>query len=153
MRKSMLCLCFHIGFLVSGCSQSKVSQCQQLLEVVSQGSVMIDKSKGFQVSTSLKLAQDLGNTSKSIKKLHLTDPQLQKFQSDLGQNFAGLSHYIGKAAKSLSEVKKTSNSPSGQEKMRYAKRGIESSLTTAEAAGKQLDILGNKLNKYCNPNK
>ncbi|MCZ2201695.1 MAG: hypothetical protein O1I87_07085 [Cylindrospermopsis raciborskii PAMP2012] len=149
----MLCFCFYIAFLVTGCSQSKVSQCQQLLEVVSEGSMMIDQSKGSQVSTSLKLAQDLGNTSKSIKKLHLTDPQLQKFQSDLVQNFAGLSHYISKAAKSLSEAKKTSKSPSGQEKMRYAKRGIESSLTTAEAAGKQLDILGNKLNKYCNPNK
>ncbi|WP_258007336.1 hypothetical protein [Cylindrospermopsis raciborskii] len=153
MRKSMAWLCLYIGFLVTGCTQSKVSQCQQLLEAVSEGSMMIDQSKGSQIATSLKLAQDLGNTSKAIKKLHLTDPQLQKFQSDLGQNFAGLSHYIGKAAKSLSEAKKTLNSPSGQEKIRYAKRGIESSLTTAEAAGKQLDTLGNKLNKYCNPNK
>ncbi|BAZ88978.1 hypothetical protein NIES932_04460 [Raphidiopsis curvata NIES-932] len=153
MRKSMACLCLYIAFIVTGCSQSKLSQCQQLLEAVSEGSMMIDQSKGSQIATSLKLAQDLGNISKSIKKLHLTDPQLQKFQSDLVQNFAGLSYYIGKAAKSLSETKKTSNSPSGQEKMRYAKMGIESSLTTAEAAGEQLDILGNKLNKYCNSNK
>ncbi|MFM7559858.1 MAG: hypothetical protein ACKO5O_07375, partial [Cylindrospermopsis raciborskii] len=83
MRKSMACLCLYIGFLVTGCTQSKVSQCQQLLEAVSEGSMMIDQSKGSQIATSLKLAQDLGNTSKAIKKLHLTDPQLQKFQSDL----------------------------------------------------------------------
>jgi hypothetical protein len=153
MRKNMLCLCFYIAFLVTGCSQTKVSQCQQLMEVVSRGSMMIDQSQGSQVSTSLKLAQDLGNTSKSIKKLHLTDPQLQKFQGDLSQNFAGLSGHIGKAAKSLGEAKRTSNSPSGQEKMRYAKMGIESSLMTAEAAGKQLDVLGSKLSKYCNSTK
>ena len=85
--------------------------------------------------------------------MHLTDPQLQKFQGDLSQNFAGLSGHIGKAAKSLGEAKRTSNSPSGQEKMRYAKMGIESSLMTAEAAGKQLDVLGSKLSKYCNSTK
>jgi len=153
MRKSMVCLCLHIAFLVTGCSQSKVSQCQQLLEAMSQGNMMIAQSNGSQISTSLKLAQDLGNTSKSIKKLHLTDPQLQKFQTDLGQNFDRLSHHIGKAAKSLGEAKKVVNSPSGQIKMRQAKTNIESSLTTAQTVGKQLDNLGNKLNSYCNPSK
>ncbi|MEA5579604.1 hypothetical protein [Anabaena sp. UHCC 0451] len=139
-----------IALLMTGCSESKISQCQRLIKVVNQGTSLIDNNKGKQVITSLKLSRELQTVTKSIEELKLIDPELQKFQSGFAKMFDNLSQAIAKAAKALDTTKTAAASSSGREKIRNARTDIESVLTAAaKSAGKESDIFGNQLNEYC----
>ncbi|MFM2064580.1 MAG: hypothetical protein RLZZ507_4251 [Cyanobacteriota bacterium] len=139
-----------IALLMTGCSESKVSQCQKLVKVVNQGTSLIDNNKGEQVTTSLQLSKDLQNVTKSIQELRLADPELQKFQSNFAKVFDNLSQAIATAGKALGATKTAEASTSGREKIRKARTDIDSSLTAAaKTAGKESDTFGNQLNHYC----
>jgi hypothetical protein len=139
-----------IALLVTGCSESKVSQCQRLIKAVNQGTSLIDTNKGKQVTTSLQLSKDLQNVTKSIGELRLTDPKLKEFQSSFVKVFDNLSQGISTAAKALGAAKTAEASSSGREKIQKARKDIDSSLTAAaKTAGKQSDTFGNQLNEYC----
>ncbi|MBD2628371.1 hypothetical protein [Trichormus variabilis] len=139
-----------IALLVTGCSESKVSQCQRLIKAVNQGTSLIDTNKGKQVTTSLQLSKDLQNVTKSIGKLQLTDPKLKEFQSSFVKVFDNLSQSISTAAKALGAAKTAEASSAGREKIQKARKDIDSSLTAAaKTAGKQSDTFGNQLNEYC----
>lgn len=139
-----------IALIMTGCSESKISQCQRLIKVVNQGTSLIDNNKGKQVTTSLKLSRDLQSATKSIEELKLIDPELQKFQSSFAKMFDNLSQAIAKAAKALDTTKTAEASSSGREKIQNARTDIDSVLTAAaKNAGKESDVFGNQLNEYC----
>lgn len=145
---SSLSLC--ISLLVTGCSDSKVSQCQRLIKAVNQGTSLIDNNKGKQVTTSLQLSRDLQTVTKSIQELKLPDPKLQEFQGSFVKVFSNLSKGISTAAKALGAAKTAEDSSAGREKIQKARIDIDSSLTAAaKTAGKQSDSVGNQLNQYC----
>ncbi|MBK1986041.1 hypothetical protein A0J48_000485 [Sphaerospermopsis aphanizomenoides BCCUSP55] len=135
---------------MTGCGESKISQCQRLIKVVNQGTSLIDNSKGKQVTTSLQLSTDLQTVTKSIKELRLADPKLQEFQTNFAKVFDNLSQAIAKAGKALGATKNAELNSAGREKIQKARTEIDSSLTAAaKTAGKQSDTFGNKLNDYC----
>lgn len=138
-----------IALFVTGCSESKVVQCQRLITSVNQGTSLIENNKGTQVTTSLKLAKDLENVNKSIEKLKLTDPELQKFQTNFVNLFDQLSQAIAKAGKALGATKNAEASNTGRQKIHSARKDIESVLTAAKTTGKESDNFGNQLNQYC----
>jgi hypothetical protein len=138
-----------IALFITSCSQTKVSQCQQLVRVVNEGTSLIDKNKGRQVITSIQLSKDLEFVTKSIKDLNLTDPKLQEFQNDFVKIFQNLSQAIAKAGRALGVTKTAQASESGRERIQKARAEIDSTLTAAETIGKQSDTLVNKMNKYC----
>lgn len=138
-----------IALLVTGCSESKVSQCQRLVKVVNEGTSLIDTNKGKQVTTSLQLSKDLETVNKSIGELKITDPKLQEFQSSFVKVFDHLSQAIAKAAKALGTAKTAEASPAGREKIQSARAEIDSALAAAKTTGKQSDGLSNQLNQYC----
>ncbi|MBD2385637.1 hypothetical protein [Cylindrospermum sp. FACHB-282] len=138
-----------IALLVTGCNESKVSQCQRLVKIVNEGTSLIDTNKGKQVTTSLQLSKDLETVNKSIAELKITDPKLQEFQSSFVKVFENLSQAIAKAAKALGTAKTAEASPAGREKIQSARAEIDSALAAAKTTGKQSDALGNQLNKYC----
>ena len=139
-----------IALFITSCSESKVSQCQQLIRVVNAGTSLIDKNKGTQVITSIQLSKDLEFVTKSIRELNLTDLKLKEFQSGFVKIFQNLSQAIAKAGKALGATKTAETSASGREKIQKARAEIDSVLTTAATTvGKQSDTLVNQMNKYC----
>ncbi len=139
-----------IALLVTGCSETKISQCQRLIKAVNEGNSLIEKNKGLQVTTSLQLSQDLANLTKSIEDLNLRDSKLQSFQSRFVKVFDNLSQAIAKAAKALASAKAAEASPSGREKLQKARTEIDTALTAvAKTAGKDSDALVGDINKYC----
>ncbi|MBD2663375.1 hypothetical protein [Richelia sinica] len=139
-----------ISLLITGCSESKVSQCQRLIQVVNQGISLIDNNKGKQANTSLQLSKDLKDVTKSLAELKFTDPKLEEFQGDFVKVFQNLSQAIAKAAQALNTAKTAEATPSGREKIQKARTDIDSALTAAaKTAGKESDNLSNQLNKYC----
>ncbi len=138
-----------IAMLVSGCDNSKVAQCDRLLKAVDEGSALIEKNKGQQVTTSLKLAKDLEDVTKSIQQMNLPDPELKKFQDRFVKVFETLSQQITKAGKALGSAKIAQASASGREKIQKARNDIDTALTTAKTTGKQSDALEAEVKKYC----
>ncbi|BAY25656.1 hypothetical protein NIES2100_54620 [Calothrix sp. NIES-2100] len=139
-----------IALLISGCNETKVSQCQRLIQAVNEGNSLIDKNKGQQVITSLQLSKDLEAVTKSIENLNLQDPKLKEYQSRFAKNFQNLSQAIAKAAKALGAAKTAEASPSGRDRLQKARADIDTALTTvSKTAGKDSDKLVNDLNKYC----
>jgi hypothetical protein len=135
---------------MTGCSESKIAQCQKLVTVVNQGTSLIDNNKGTQVTTSLQLSRDLQAVTKSIKQLKLADPELQKFQSSFVKVFDNLGQAIATAAKALGTTKTAEASTAGRQKIQNARKDIESVLSAAaKTAGKESDTFGNQLNEYC----
>ncbi|NWF61147.1 MAG: hypothetical protein HXY43_18295 [Fischerella sp.] len=138
-----------ITLLLAGCNNSKVSQCQQLIGVVNEGNSLLETNKVTQVSTSLKLAQDLEAVTKKIEELNLEDPKLQDFQTRFVKVFITLSQNINKAGKALGAAKTAKATTVGRERMQKARDEIDAALKAAEIAGKQSDVLAAQINKYC----
>jgi hypothetical protein len=139
-----------IYFLVTGCSESKVSQCQRLIEVVNKGTELIENNKGQQVTTSLQLSEDLEATTKEIKDMHLKDSRLQEFQSGFVKIFGSFSQLIAQAGKALGSAKTAQASSQGRVKIQLARGEIDKALTAAAKTAKESDSLASQMNKYCN---
>lgn len=138
------------ALLVSGCNENKITQCQKLIQVVNQGTSLIENNKGQQVTTSIQLSKDLENVTKSLQELKLSDQKLQQYQGSFAQVFQNLSQAIAKAATALNTAKSAEASPDGRLKIQKARTEIDTALTNAaKTAGKQSDTLGTQLNQYC----
>ena len=137
-----------IALLVSSC-EDQVTQCQRLIQVVNAGNSLIEQNKGEQVITSLQLSRDLQAITKSLEGLNLTDPNLKEFKRNFARIFENMSEAIAQASLALGAAKSAETSPAGRETLEKARNEIDTSLTSAQSAGKQSDILAEDLNKYC----
>lgn len=138
-----------VAFLLSSCDDSKVAQCQRLIKAVTEGSRLVEKNKGSQVTTSLKLAEDLDKVTNDIKNMSFQDPRLQEFQGNFVNIFETLSKEVSKAAKALGSAKTAKASVEGRSKIQKARSDIDASLTAAAKAGKESDTLVKDLDEYC----
>ena len=139
-----------IAFLTTACNDSKVSQCQRLMEVVNKGTELIENNKGQQVTTSIQLSKDLEATAKEIKELNFQDPKLEGYQGRFVKVFETVSQSIAKAGQALGSAKTAQASSEGRVKIRKAQGDIDTALTAAVNAAKQSDTVASELNKYCN---
>lgn len=144
--------CLSLSLLLTSCNDTKASQCQRLITAVNNGTSLLEANKGTQVSTSLKLAQDLADVAKKIQKQNFKDPKLVEFQSNFVKVFVTVSENLTKAAQALGSSKLADASPSGREKIQKARDEIDTALKAAADAGKQSDILAGQINKYCSQN-
>ncbi len=135
--------------LITGCNESKQAQCQRLIKVINEGTSLIQKNKGSQVTLSLALSKDLEDITKKIEKQNFKDPQLEDFKKQSVEHFKTFSTNISSAAKALGSAKTAKVSSSGREQVRKAKKDIETSLSKVSDAAKESDTLANELNKYC----
>jgi hypothetical protein len=138
-----------IATLLSGCNETKVAQCERLTEVINHGTSLIQKNKGYQVTTSVRLAKDLGNVNKSLKRMSFQDAKLKEYQDSFVKVFETFSKEITKAAKALGSTKNAKISPVSWKAIQKDRSTIETSLTKAATAAKQSDSLESKVKQYC----
>jgi uncharacterized protein YhaN len=138
-----------IGLLLASCSDSKVAQCERLVKEVSQGTALLEKNKGSQVTTSLQLAKNLEDVTKKVRDLNFGDEKLQGFQSTFVKIFENLGKNIDKAAIALGSAKTAQATAAGRETIQKARGDIDSSLKAAGDSAKQLDGSITELNQYC----
>lgn len=138
-----------IVLLLASCNNSKVAQCERLVKQVREGTVLLEKNKGAQVTTSLQLAKDLQDVTQKVRDLNLGDEKLKEFQSKFVKNFENLSRNIAKAGKALGAAKTAQASAAGREKIQKARGDIDTALKTAGDSAKQFDASVRQLNQYC----
>ncbi len=135
--------------LITGCNETKQAQCQRLIKAVNEGTSLIEKNKGSQVTLSLGLAKDLEDVSKKIENQNFRDPKLQDFKDQYAKHFDAKSKNIEFAGKALGSAKTAEVSSKGRDQVRQAKKDIETSLKQVKYAAKESDTLANELNEYC----
>lgn len=139
-----------MALLITSCNENKQAQCQRLIELVNQGTSLIEKNKGSQVTLSLGLAKDLEDISKKINQQNFKDPQLENFKNQSVKHFETFSKNIKSAAEALGSAKTAKVSLAGKEQVRKAKQDMETHLKQVSNTAKESDTLANDLNKYCN---
>lgn len=149
---AITCLVAGSAFLVSAGSQSKVSQCHQLISVINQGSSLIDQKKGKDAATTNKLARDLEKVTQNLTVVYLGDTNLQGFQNRFIKVFQTLSQAFTKAGKALDSARLAESTPAGRVKVDSAKAELEAAFKAAAPAAKQADGLAAEINHYCNSN-
>jgi uncharacterized coiled-coil DUF342 family protein len=138
-----------MALLLASCNDSKVAQCERLIKEVNQATTLIDKTKGAQVSTSLKLAKELQEATKKIRDLNLGDEKLKDYQSKFVKTFETLSKNVETAGKALGSAKTAQASTAGRATIQKAREDIDTSLKKATDAAAQFDSSVSELNQYC----
>ncbi|BAZ14478.1 hypothetical protein NIES4071_63220 [Calothrix sp. NIES-4071] len=138
-----------MALLLGSCSDSKVAQCERFIKQVNEGTALIDKSKGAQVTTSLKLAKELKDVTTKIRDLNLSDEKLKEYQSKFVKTFETLSKNVETAGKALGAAKKAEASTAGRATIQKARGDIDTALKNAADAAAEFDSSVSELNQYC----
>ena len=146
-------LSLSLALLVGGCEETKKAQCQRLIQTIAEGTSLVQSKKGYQVVTSLQLAQDLDKAAEKLEKLNLEDRKLQEYKNSFAQIFKNMSQEVYKAGKALDASKVAEASKSGRGKIRKARTDIKLALNTALKYGKQSDKLEIEIGNYCQQEK
>lgn len=135
--------------LIGACEETKQSQCQRLITTIKEGTSLVQSNKGYQVVTSLKLAEDLEEVANKLENISLQDSKLQEFQNSFAGIFKSISQEVSKAGKALGASKVAKASKPGREKIRKARKDIKIALNTALKDGKESDRLEMEIDAYC----
>jgi hypothetical protein len=138
-----------MAFTLASCSDTKVAQCERLIKQVNEGTVLIDKNKGAQVSTSLKLAKELEEVTKKIRDLNLGDEKLKEYQGKFVNTFETLSKNVETAGKALGSTKNAQASTAGRATIQKARGDIDTALKNASETAAKFDSSVSELNQYC----
>ncbi len=137
------------AFLLTTRSQSKVSECHQLISVVNQGSSLIDQNKGKQAATTNQLARELDRVTQNLAAVNFGDKELKKFQTRFVKLFQALSQASDRAANALDSARIAELTSAGRAKVEKAKPEIEAAGKAAVKVAAQADVLATEINQYC----
>lgn len=136
--------------VVTACSESRVVQCTQLLEVVNQGNALINSKKDTTDTATLKtLATALGSTVKQIQALPLTDTRLQGFQRQYIEGFQQLSQALSQISQALDKGKTAEATLEGRKQLNQAKGEVEKAGRVASQTAATQDQVTAEVAQYC----
>jgi hypothetical protein len=125
--------------LASGCGQSKISECNALIEVINKGVQSLEKGQKAGadptgVADLKAMAESMDKVAADAAAVKLTIPELQKFSSD----YQGMAKEVAKAARDMAGAAEAKEPDK-----------INAAQTSMEKAVKQEDPLVDGINKFC----
>ena len=129
--------------------QSRVWQCNRLIEVVNQGQVISQNITGTDAATMEKLARDLLGLSQRIGNVGLRDVRLQGYRNRFVRIYNSLStaaSQVGGALRALDQIPST---PAGVEQAQRLQQQVQQASQIGDRAAQQEDILVREVNNYC----
>jgi hypothetical protein len=138
---AVVSLIMAVGMLTVSCGESKVSQCNKLIEVankaVSDVQTITASADSQDVSAMAKIADTADQAKASMEALELSDEKLQDFQ----QKFVSMYTDTSKATRDLVAAVGADNS-----------EGAQQAYTALQTATNQETPLVNEVNGYCGGN-
>ncbi|MDF0554548.1 hypothetical protein [Kamptonema sp. UHCC 0994] len=149
-KQASIIAIFVCYLLLTACDETKVVQCNKLIQVVNKGNALIDSKKdNSDVASTKNLANALNKTAKELDTLDLTETNLKGFQTRLSKGFRELSEPLNDMAKALDTGKNASTTSEGREQIEKAKKDLAKAGQAANKAAKNQDALTSKLAVYC----
>ena len=134
-------------FMIAVGSQSKVSECHQLILVINQASSLIAQNKD--AANTNQLVHNLDKVTQNLVAVNSRDKKLKEFQNQFIQVFQTMSQAISNASKTLNSAKKAKFTLGRRAKIEKARLKIEAAAKTAVEAVAQADVLATAVNQYC----
>ena len=131
-----------------GC-ESKVAQCNKLIEVVNQGQEISQNIQGTDAATMEKLSTDLSGLSEQIQAVEVEDETLIGFRDrfvKIYQDLGGAASKVGGALAALNDIKPN---PEGVQKAKELQADVEEASKIGDQAAKDEDTLVKEVNTYC----
>ena len=149
-KQASIIAIFVCYLLLTACDETKVVQCNKLIQVVNKGNAQIDSNKdNTDVKTTKNLANALNKTAKELDTLELTETNLKGFQPRLSKGFRELSKSLSDMAKALDMGNNASTTSEGREQIEKAKKDVSKAGQSANKAAKNQDALTSELAVYC----
>jgi hypothetical protein len=137
-RATTLSMATAVGLLAVSCGASKVSQCNNLIEVannaVTEVQAVTATAQPQDVNSMLKIAETADQATADMQALELSDEQLQGFQ----QRFITMYTDTSAATRALVDAVNQKNS-----------QGAQQAYSDLQAATGQESALVNEVNTYC----
>lgn len=135
---------------LAGCTDPKIAQCDQLMEVVEQGHLKIESKKDQKDQQATReLSEDLKTVVQNIKAVSLEDQTLQSLQQQFAQTFQELSQALGEISLALETANQAEVSVVGRQTLKNAKTKIVTMGETAHKITNTQDALVDELIIYC----
>jgi ABC-type polar amino acid transport system ATPase subunit len=134
---------------LTGCGESKVAQCNKLIDAINQGHTLVTSFEGNDAAAANKLATELEGITQQLNAVSLKDPKLVEYRqrfSGVYQELAKAFRTTGTALKTASDAKPTQD---GVERVQKAKEEVKAAGKVAEESAKKADQLAGEINTYC----
>jgi uncharacterized coiled-coil DUF342 family protein len=132
------------------CSDNRAAHCTKFTEIVTKGNALIDiKKDSNDAATTKNLAKDLNQIAKQLEALQITDTTLKEIQGPSVKSFRQIGQALGDIGKALEAGNQASTSIKGREQIQTAQADIIRAGQQANQSAENLDVLTNKLIKYC----
>lgn len=141
-----------MGVAIAGCTPTKVAQCENFIQAASQGISLLQANqtnKVTQVTTSLQLAKDLGESAKSIENLNIQDPTLKDIQTQFVSVFNDFSKNFEKHGKALGASKNAPVDAQVGDKLKQTRTEIEAAAEALKPLAERSQQLASQLDSYC----
>lgn len=150
-RSIALTLSSTLAIALVGCGESKVAQCNKLIEVVNRGQkIGQGLNEKPDAATMKKLATDLATLSQDIDKVELKDEKLTGYKTRFGKIYQDLGKAASTVGGALDELGKLKKPDAATlKKSQTLKTDVETASKTGDKAAKDEEALVKEVNSYC----
>lgn len=148
-RLSLVLLVF--AFAIAACGESRVSQCNRLIEVIDDGHALMRDFDQQTPRSTAQLSRKLDALVEEVKAVELSDQQLQTYRDRFAQIYSDLSDSFSTTSTALASAQEAGSNKSGLQQVQQARNQVEQASQQAEKAAKQADAIAAEINAYCNP--
>lgn len=145
----MLPVSAAIALLLTNCAESRVSQCNRLIQVINQGHSLVTNFDDQNAAAATQLASSLDGINQQLEAVELADEQLQEYQGRFVQVYRDLSQAFREMAEALNVANNAQ--PNQVDKLQQANAKAESAGKVAQRAAENADKLADEINNYCKP--
>lgn len=139
-----------MAFLATSCGESKVVQCNKLIDVINKGQALASAGiNGNDPAAMNQLATNLDGLSQEIKGVQVRDTKLQEFQNNFARIYQTLAQSSREIANAVGSLRQTPTTGAGATQAQQAQAKAQSATQTALRAAQEESKSVNDLNGYC----
>lgn len=139
-----------MALLATSCGESKVVQCNKLIDVINKGQALASSGiNGNDPAAMTQLATNLDGLSQEIKGVQVRDTKLQEFQTNFARIYQTLAQSSREIANAVGSLRQTPTTGAGAAQAKQAQAKAQSATQTALRAAQEESKSVNDLNGYC----
>ena len=139
-----------IAFLATSCGESKIVQCNKLIDVINKGQALAGSGvNGNDPAAMNQLATNLDGLSQEIKRVQVQDTKLQEFQANFARIYQTLAQSSREIANAVASLRQTQPTGAGAAQAKQIQAKAQSATQVALKASQEESQSVNNLNGYC----
>ncbi|MBW4488083.1 MAG: hypothetical protein KME12_09860 [Trichocoleus desertorum ATA4-8-CV12] len=139
-----------MALLATSCGESKVVQCNKLIDVINKGQSLASSGiNGNDPAAMNQLATNLDGLSKEIKGVQVQDAKLQEFQTNFARIYQTLAQSSREIANAVASLRQTQPTGAGAAQAKEIQAKAQSATQIALKTAQEESRFVSDLNGYC----